>query len=107
MARKATKDTFATETVGGVEVRRRVFAGDVVPEQYDVEGGSVEEFEDKSEKKVGGGTEGSSAAYGDSPDPTQQEQAEETQSTEQQEEPQSPAQPDESSTSSKRTGRGR
>jgi len=115
VARKATKDTYATENVGGVEVRRHVFAGDVVPEQYDIEDGAVEEFESKSEKRIGSEQSDTSAAYGDSPDPQQQEQAEKEQSTEQQQEPQSPAQPDSeqsessesSSSSSKRSSRGR
>jgi len=53
VAQKATKDTFAIENVGGVEVRRKVFAGDMVPEQYEVEGGATEEVEDKNETKVG------------------------------------------------------
>lgn len=42
MARKATRDTYGIEIVGGVEVRRLVKAGDVIPDTYSVEGGSVE-----------------------------------------------------------------
>lgn len=97
MARKATKDTFAIEDVGGVEVRRQVFAGDVIPSQYQVEEGSFEEFDDPREKKIGREQGGApQAAYGDSPDPRQKEQAEATQSQEQQESPQSPADPESS-----------
>lgn len=109
MARKATKDTYAIEEVGGVEVRRQVFAGDTVPDSYQLEDDSTEEVEDKSETRVGGeGTEqhhegqetstqeASSKeepvpAYGDSADPKQKKEAEEQQSKEQQKSPQSPA----------------
>jgi hypothetical protein len=46
MVRIAKKDTYATEDVGGgVEVRRRVFAGQRVPESFDVESGDVEEID--------------------------------------------------------------
>jgi hypothetical protein len=44
MARRATKDTYATEDMGGgTLVRRKVFAGTEVPDHYEVEDkGSVE-----------------------------------------------------------------
>lgn len=38
MSRRATKDTFAFEAVGpDLEVRRKVFAGQLVPDEYRVE----------------------------------------------------------------------
>jgi hypothetical protein len=47
MVRIAKKDTYAMEDVGGgVEVRRMVFAGQRVPETFDVEAGDVEEIEE-------------------------------------------------------------
>ncbi len=47
MTRRATKDTFATEAVGpDLEVRRKVFAGQLVPDQYDVPAGAVEDIGD-------------------------------------------------------------
>lgn len=46
MVRIAKKDTYATEDVGGgVEVRRQIFAGQPVPEIYDIDPGDVEEQE--------------------------------------------------------------
>jgi hypothetical protein len=42
MARKATRDTYGVEMVGGVEVRRLVKAGDPVPDTYTVPDGDVE-----------------------------------------------------------------
>jgi hypothetical protein len=45
MARKATKDTYAIDSSSGVEIRRRVFAGQVVPNAYQLEEGSYEEVE--------------------------------------------------------------
>jgi hypothetical protein len=94
--RKATKDTYATEDIGGTEVRRQVFAGDIVPDSYQLEDDSTEEVEDKSETRVGGqsaagGEDDSSAAYGDSADPKQKVEAEKQQSEEQQKSAQSPA----------------
>lgn len=41
MARKATKDTYAVENVGGEEVRRQVFADTMVPDHYEVEDDSA------------------------------------------------------------------
>jgi hypothetical protein len=43
MALKATKDTYGFENVGGVEVRRLVKAGDVVPSTYRIEDSSATE----------------------------------------------------------------
>jgi hypothetical protein len=45
MPRKATKDTYGIENVGGVEVRRQYFAGDIVPAAIVVDDGDVEEVE--------------------------------------------------------------
>lgn len=56
MARRATKDTYGIDSVGGVEVRRLVFAGQMVPPGLQVEEGSYEEVE--------GGT-----TYGNVPEP--------------------------------------
>lgn len=43
MARRATKDTYGVEVVGGAEVRRLVKAGSIIPDQYQVEDGSFED----------------------------------------------------------------
>jgi hypothetical protein len=46
MARKATRDTYATIIGGGgVEQQVRVFAGHIVPNSYQMEEGSYEEVE--------------------------------------------------------------
>lgn len=45
MARVATKNTYGTEMVGGVEVRRLVVAGDPVPDHYNVDSDAVREIE--------------------------------------------------------------
>lgn len=37
MTRRATKDTYAYERVGGGEMRRRVRAGSLIPDQWRVE----------------------------------------------------------------------
>jgi hypothetical protein len=42
MPLKVTEDTFATEEIGGVEVRRKVKAGQLVPDNWSVEGGTEE-----------------------------------------------------------------
>ena len=43
MPRKATKDTYGVEMVGGTEVRRLVKAGGMIPPTLSVEEGSYEE----------------------------------------------------------------
>lgn len=43
MAKKALQNTYGYETVGGVEVRRLIVAGDIVPDHYRVE--SASDFE--------------------------------------------------------------
>lgn len=43
MPLKATKDTYGFENVGGVEVRRLIKAGDVVPSTYTVDDSSAVE----------------------------------------------------------------
>lgn len=40
MAKRATGDGFATEDVSGAEVRRKVFEGDIVPDNWDVDAGT-------------------------------------------------------------------
>lgn len=46
MAKRATKDTFGFERVSDdVEVRRKIMAGDAVPDHYDVPKGDVEDVE--------------------------------------------------------------
>lgn len=45
MARKALKDTFAIEQVAGVEVRRQIMAGALIPSHYQVGDGDWEEVE--------------------------------------------------------------
>lgn len=47
MAKKALKNTYGYEVVGGVEVRRLIVAGDVVPDHYRVE--SADDFEPTGE----------------------------------------------------------
>lgn len=39
---RATEDTFATENIGGAEVRRKINAGQLVPDNWAVEGGTEE-----------------------------------------------------------------
>lgn len=46
MPRRAVKDTYATENVYEVPVRRFVRAGDVVPDAWDVDKADVEDVED-------------------------------------------------------------
>jgi hypothetical protein len=48
MARVATKNTYGIETIGGVEVRRLVKAGDPVPDHYEVDGDAVREVDQGS-----------------------------------------------------------
>ena len=43
MARRALRDTFGTEPIYGVEVRRIIKAGTVVPPHYKVDAADVEE----------------------------------------------------------------
>jgi hypothetical protein len=43
--RKATKDTYGIEMIGDVEVRRQVFAGDMIPVTIAVDDGDYEEVE--------------------------------------------------------------
>lgn len=45
MARRATKDTFGIERVGDVEIRRRVVAGQIVPDQLEVDEGDLEDVQ--------------------------------------------------------------
>lgn len=45
MARRAVRDTYGVETiVGGIEIRRRVMAGQEVPGSIAVDEGDLEEF---------------------------------------------------------------
>lgn len=54
MARRATKDTYGTDDVGGgTEVRRRVFAGDIVPDHWSVEEGTTEEIPGPQSNVIG------------------------------------------------------
>jgi hypothetical protein len=41
MALRATRDTYGYEDMGGVEVRRQVFAGQLIPEHYRLERDAV------------------------------------------------------------------
>lgn len=43
MARKAIKNTYGIDVQGGVEIRRKVVAGQVVPNSYQLEEGTYEE----------------------------------------------------------------
>lgn len=45
MALRATKDTYAIEVIGGVEVRRQVKAGDIIPVNWTVDDGASEEVD--------------------------------------------------------------
>jgi len=45
MPRKATKDTYGVEMLGGVEVRRQIFAGEMIPVTIEVDEGDYEEVE--------------------------------------------------------------
>lgn len=45
MPRKATKDTWGTENIAGVEVRRKVMAGDIIPAHIDLKDDEFEEVQ--------------------------------------------------------------
>lgn len=45
MPRKAIKDTFAVEQIAGVEVRRAIFAGQLIPSVYEVDDDAYEEVQ--------------------------------------------------------------
>lgn len=47
MARKAIKNTYGYETIGGVEVRRIIRAGKLIPPTYRVHEGAYEEVPDQ------------------------------------------------------------
>jgi len=48
--RKAAKDTYATETLYGVPIRRFVRAGDKIPDTWDVDAADVEDDEPKQRR---------------------------------------------------------
>jgi hypothetical protein len=45
MVRVARRDTYGLEDIGGVKVRRRIFAGRPIPSHYEVESGAFEEMD--------------------------------------------------------------
>jgi hypothetical protein len=53
VARRATKDTYGIEVIGGAEVRRLVKAGDVIPSTYAVADGTFEEVNIDRQTNVG------------------------------------------------------
>jgi hypothetical protein len=55
--RVARRDTYGVESIGGVQVRRRIFAGRPIPDYLDVDSGdyddqAVELTEQKAEQKA-------------------------------------------------------
>lgn len=45
MVRVARRDTYGLEDIGGVKVRRRIFAGRPIPTHYEVDSGAFEEMD--------------------------------------------------------------
>ena len=45
MVRVARRDTYGLEDIGGVKVRRRIFAGRPIPSHYEVESGAFDELD--------------------------------------------------------------
>jgi hypothetical protein len=45
MVRVARRDTYGLEDIGGVKVRRRIFAGRPIPSHYEVESGAFEDMD--------------------------------------------------------------
>lgn len=69
MPKLATKDTYGTELVGGVEVRREVFAGTVVPDSINLKESEYKEIGDAEAHVTGFGEPVTGPVEKDQPKP--------------------------------------